>query len=50
MNIFGLNPVVMFGSDEQKRRMLAPLIAGEDQACFAVTEGVPYVTTGGVPT
>jgi acyl-CoA dehydrogenase len=38
MNIFGLNPVVMFGSDEQKRRMLPPLIAGEDKACFAVTE------------
>src|SRR5262252_7186583 len=38
MNIFGLSPVVMFGSDEQKRRMLVPLIAGEDKACFAVTE------------
>jgi acyl-CoA dehydrogenase len=38
MNIFGLNPVVVFGSDEQKRRMLPPLIAGQDKACFAVTE------------
>ena len=38
MNIFGLNPVVVFGSEEQKRRMLPPLIAGEDKACFAVTE------------
>jgi acyl-CoA dehydrogenase len=38
MNIFGLNPVVVFGSDEQKRRMLPPLIRGEDKACFAVTE------------
>ena len=38
MNIFGLNPVVEFASDEQKRRMLPPLIAGEDKACFAVTE------------
>jgi acyl-CoA dehydrogenase len=38
MNIFGLNPVVVFGTDAQKRRMLAPLIAGEDKACFAVTE------------
>jgi acyl-CoA dehydrogenase len=38
MNIFGLNPVVVFGSDEQKERMLPPLIAGEDKACFAVTE------------
>jgi acyl-CoA dehydrogenase len=38
MNIFGLNPVVVFGSDEQKKRMLPPLIAGRDKACFAVTE------------
>jgi len=38
MNIFGLNPVVVFGSDEQKKRMLPPLVAGEDKACFAVTE------------
>jgi acyl-CoA dehydrogenase len=38
LNIFGLNPVVVFGSDEQKRRMLPPLIAGKERACFAVTE------------
>src|SRR5215813_8453381 len=38
INIFGVQPVVVFGSDEQKRRMLPPLIAGKDQACFAVTE------------
>ena len=33
-----LNPVVVFGNDEQKQRMLPPLIAGKDKACFAVTE------------
>jgi len=38
MNIFGLNPVVVFGNGEQKRRMLPPLIAGQHKACFAVTE------------
>jgi acyl-CoA dehydrogenase len=38
MNIFGLNPVVVFGSDEQKQRMLPLLVAGQDKACFAVTE------------
>jgi acyl-CoA dehydrogenase len=38
MNIFGLNPVVRFGTDEQKARFLPPLIAGREQACFAVTE------------
>ncbi len=38
MNIFGLNPVVVFGTEEQKRRWLPPLIAGRERACFAVTE------------
>lgn len=38
MNIFGLQPVVVFGTEEQKARMLPPLIAGQDKACFAVTE------------
>jgi acyl-CoA dehydrogenase len=38
MNIFGLNPVVVFGTEEQKQRWLPPLIAGRDQACFCVTE------------
>jgi len=38
MNIFGLNPVVVFGTDGQKQRWLPPLIAGADKACFCVTE------------
>jgi acyl-CoA dehydrogenase len=38
MNIFGLNPVVVFGTEEQKRRFLPPLIAGKEKSCFAVTE------------
>jgi acyl-CoA dehydrogenase len=38
MNIFSLNPVVVYGTDEQKKRWLPPLIAGEDRACFGVTE------------
>ena len=38
MNIFGLNPVVEFGSEEQKLRMLPPQIAGEHRTCFMVTE------------
>lgn len=38
MNIFGLNPVVQFGTDEQKQRMLPPLVQGKEKACFAVTE------------
>jgi len=37
-NIFGLNSVVVFGTEEQKRRMLPPIARGEAKACFAVTE------------
>src|SRR4029450_5826378 len=28
MNIFGLNPVVVFGTEEQKHRFLPPLVRG----------------------
>lgn len=38
MNIFGLNPVVVFGNEEQKKSALPPLIEGKEKACFAVTE------------
>ena len=38
MNIFGLHPVVVFGTAEQKARWLPPLIKGEHKACFGVTE------------
>ena len=38
LNIFGLNPVVKFGTDEQKKRMLPPLVEGKERACFGVTE------------
>lgn len=38
MNIFGLQPVVVFGNEEQKQRFLPPLVRGEEKACFGVTE------------
>ncbi|MDQ2780437.1 MAG: acyl-CoA/acyl-ACP dehydrogenase [Pseudomonadota bacterium] len=38
MNIFGLNPVIVHGTPEQKQRMLPPIARGEHKACFAVTE------------
>lgn len=38
MNLFGPHAVVVFGNAEQKERMLKPLIAGTDKACFGVTE------------
>jgi acyl-CoA dehydrogenase len=38
LNLFGPQPVAVFGSEEQKRRMLPPLVTGADRACFGVTE------------
>ncbi|KAL6415716.1 Acyl-CoA dehydrogenase fadE12 [Ilyonectria robusta] len=38
MNIFGLEPVAKFGTEEQKKRWLKPLIQGKERACFGVTE------------
>ncbi|EXJ75369.1 isovaleryl-CoA dehydrogenase [Cladophialophora psammophila CBS 110553] len=38
MNIFGLEPVVKFGTEEQKQRWLTPLVGGTERACFGVTE------------
>src|ERR1700746_3139427 len=38
MNVFGLNPVVVFGTEEQCKRMLPPIVEGTQKACFAVTE------------
>jgi acyl-CoA dehydrogenase len=50
MNIFGLQPVVVFGTDEQKARMLPPLIRGEEKACFAVTEPDAGLNTAEIKT
>lgn len=38
INIFGLMPLVVFGSEEQKRRHLPPVVQGELKSCFGVTE------------
>jgi acyl-CoA dehydrogenase len=38
LNLFGPNPIVVFGAPEQRERFLPPLIRGEHRACFAVTE------------
>ena len=38
IGIFGMNPVVVFGTEEQKRRFLPPVVRREDVACFGVTE------------
>jgi len=38
INLFGPHPIVVHGTAEQKKRWLAPLIAGEHKVAFGVTE------------
>ena len=50
MNIFGLHPVVVAGTEDQKARFLPPIISGEHHACFAVTEPNSGLDTGRLET
>src|SRR3982074_561050 len=45
MNVFGLNPVVVFGNDEQCRRMLPPIVEGKERSWLAVPEPNPGLNT-----
>ncbi|MFT3968296.1 MAG: acyl-CoA dehydrogenase family protein [Sphingobium sp.] len=36
--VFGLEPVELFGTEEQKQRMIPPVLSGAEKMCFAVTE------------
>ena len=36
--VFSMQPVALFGTEEQQRRMIPPVLAGQDLLCFAVTE------------
>ncbi|QIE55033.1 acyl-CoA/acyl-ACP dehydrogenase [Pikeienuella piscinae] len=38
ISMFGPHPIVVFGSDEQKKRWLPRLVRGEDKVAFGVTE------------
>jgi acyl-CoA dehydrogenase len=38
INIFGLQPIILFGTEDQKQRSIRGIISGQDKACFAVTE------------
>ena len=44
--VFAPNAIVKHGTDEQKKRMLTPLIKGEERACFAITEPNSGLDTG----
>jgi acyl-CoA dehydrogenase len=50
INIFGPNPIVVFGSEEQRERWLPPLIRGETRTCFGVTEPTAGLNTSNIQT
>ena len=50
INIFGLNPVVVFGTEAQKRAHAAAAVAGHDKACFGVTEPNAGLNTTAITT
>ena len=36
--VFSVQPVLLFGTQEQKQRILPAVLGGKDRVCFAVTE------------
>ncbi|MCB1689782.1 MAG: acyl-CoA/acyl-ACP dehydrogenase [Halioglobus sp.] len=36
--VFSMQPVELFGNEEQKQRMIPPILSGDHRMCFAVTE------------
>jgi acyl-CoA dehydrogenase len=36
--VFSLEPIELFGTEEQKQRMIPPVLSGEHKICFGVTE------------
>lgn len=50
INLFGPHPVVVFGTDAQRERILPPLIKGEQRVCFGVTEPDAGLNTTAITT
>jgi acyl-CoA dehydrogenase len=50
INLFGPHPIVVKGTDEQKKRWLPRLIAGQDQCCFGFTEPDAGLNTTAIKT
>ena len=50
LNLFGPNPIFVFGTNEQKSRFLPRLIQGLDRACFGVTEANSGLNTSKLET
>lgn len=49
-NLLAATPIILFGSDEQKKEYLAPIANGERYAAFALTEQSAGSDAGGIKT
>jgi acyl-CoA dehydrogenase len=38
INLFGPHPIIIHGTEAQKRRWIPRLVSGDDQVCFGITE------------
>tara|TARA_Y100001970_G_scaffold294256_1_gene449233 strand:- start:19268 stop:20434 length:1167 start_codon:yes stop_codon:yes gene_type:complete len=50
INLFGPQPIVQYGTIEQRERMLPGLIQGSERMCFGVTEPNAGLDTGAIET
>jgi len=50
INLFGPHAIVVHGTAEQKKRWLVPLIKGQEQTCFGVTEADAGLDTTSIKT
>jgi acyl-CoA dehydrogenase len=50
INLFGPHPIVVFGTDDQKKRWIPRLISGQDQCCFGFTEPNAGLNTTAITT
>lgn len=50
INLFGPHAIVVHGTEEQKKRWLIPLIKGQEQTCFGVTEADAGLDTTSIKT
>ena len=48
--VFSVQPVVLFGTADQKRRILPKVVRGDDRVCFAVTEANAGLNTTEIKT
>jgi acyl-CoA dehydrogenase len=48
--VFSVQPVVLFGTQEQKERILPAIVSGKDRVCFAVTEADAGLNTTQIKT